>query len=206
MSITISRILILIKSRRIKSRRNINESRSSNFPTIRKRFGGRPTRINRATFEDRFGRGCGFCARFEGRECRSNLFSGPFCSCMRLSTRPSRYSGHELTASLSLSLSLSSFLSTVSYRLLLQSRPVINIYVDLLSSVLEPHGKKSPSLFSSLPRPISLSYRDISSASFRLRVLKKGKERKKSGRIRISLTRIIFCYFVIRDMYNIFVI
>lgn len=106
MSITISRILILIKSRRIKSRRNINESRSSNFPTIRKQFGGRPTRINRATFEDRFGRDCGFCARFEGRECRSNLFSGPFCSCMRLSTRPSRYSGHELTASLSLSLFL----------------------------------------------------------------------------------------------------
>lgn len=46
-SMTIFRILISIESRRnIKSRRGIDESRSPNFPTIRKRFGGgRPTNV-----------------------------------------------------------------------------------------------------------------------------------------------------------------
>lgn len=113
--------------------------------------------------------------RSKGRECRSNLFSGPFCSCMRLSTRPSRYSGHELEASLSLSLS-----PPRSSPLLLQSRPVINIYVDLLSSGIgAEYGKKSPSL----PRPYQLIASRYSSFSSFLLVSLAIFKFKKKGRV-----------------------
>lgn len=156
------------------------------------------------TFEDRFGRGCGFCARFEGRECRSNLFSGPFCSCMRLSTRPSRYSGHELTASLSLSLSSprsSPRCPTVSsyraVRLSIFMSICFRRYWNHTAKNRRPSSHSSPAL-SAYRIAIFRSFRFV---SFRLRFLNLKKEKRRVSKDFLS-RELYFVTLLFVEMYK----
>lgn len=113
--------------------------------------------------------------RSKGRECRSNLFSGPFCSCMRLSTRPIRYSGHELRG-LPFSLSLpSSFLSSPP------TEPSGYQYLCRFAfvGIGAEYGKKSPSF----PRPYQLIASRYSSFSSFLLVSLAIFKFKKKGRV-----------------------
>lgn len=180
-SMTIFRILISIESRRnIKSRRGIDESRSPNFPTIRKRFGGgRPTNVAESIVRhSRIGLAevAISAPAFRGTGVSVESLFGPF-----LLVHAPQHEAQSLfrsrTRGLPFSLSLS---PPRSSPLLLQSRPVINIYVDLLSSGIgAEYGKKSPSL----PLPYQLIASRYSSFSSFLLVSLAIFKFKKKGRV-----------------------
>ena len=200
-SMTIFRILISIESRRnIKSRRGIDESRSPNFPTIRKRFGGgRPTNVAESIVRhSRIGLAevAVSAPAFRGTGVSVESLFGPF-----LLVHAPQHEAQSLFRSRTRGLPFSPFLSLspLLVPLLSSYRAVrLSIFMSIcFRRVLEPNTAKNrhPSL-----ALISLSHRDILpsllSSSFRLRFLnlrKKEEWTDKDFLLRENYT-LLLCY------------
>lgn len=180
-SMTIFRILISIESRRnIKSRRGIDESRSPNFPTIRKRFGGgRPTNVAESIVRhSRIGLAevAVSAPAFRGTGVSVESLFGPF-----LLVHAPQHEAQSLFRSRTprppfLSLSLpSSFLSSP----LTESSGYQYLCRFAFVGIGAEYGKKSPSL----PRPYQLIASRYSSFSSFLLVSLAIFKFKKKGRV-----------------------